>query len=123
MFSRTVLLCAAALALAAPPAQAHHSYAMFDRAKTVALSGTIKQFQWTNPHSFVQVVAAGDSGPTEWSVEMGSPFELARAGWNPSMFKVGDKVIIQVHPTKDGTKGGGFISATDADGQPIGKSK
>jgi hypothetical protein len=123
MFSRAAMLCAIALALTAPPALAHHSYAMFDRAKTIALSGTVKQFQWTNPHSWIQVVVPGDSGPEEWSVEMGSPFELTRVGWNASMLKPGDRVVIQVHPTKDGTKGGGFVSATDADGQPIGRPK
>ena len=123
MFVRSGIVCAIALAATATGAQAHHSYAMFDRSKTVALNGTVKQFQWTNPHSWIQVVVAGDSGSEEWSVEMGSPFELTRVGWNPSMLKAGDKVIIQVHPTKDGTKGGGFVSATDADGQPIGRSK
>jgi hypothetical protein len=108
--------------LAAAPlgAQAHHSYAMFDRSKTVTLNGTVKQFQWTNPHSWIQVAVPGDAGTDEWSVEMGSPFELLRVGWSPTTVKAGDKVSIQIHPTKDGSKGGGFVSGTDADGHLLG---
>jgi hypothetical protein len=124
MFSRTVGLCAAALALAAPPAQAHHSYAMFDRAKTLTLNGTIREYRWTNPHSWIQITVPGEGGGTdEWSVEMGSPFELLRVGWTAKTVKAGDKVSIQVHPVKDGSKGAGFVSGTDAEGHALGGGK
>jgi hypothetical protein len=123
MFRRIAMACAIATGLAAPAAQAHHSYAMFDRSKTVTLNGTIKQFQWTNPHSWIQVEVPSDAGTDEWSVEMGSPFELLRVGWSPTTVKAGDKVSIQIHPTKDGSKGGGFVSAAGADGHPIGRGK
>jgi hypothetical protein len=124
MFSRTAMLCAAALALAAPPALAHHSYAMFDRAKTVTLTGTIRQFRWTNPHSWIQLTVPSDNGGTdEWSVEMGSPFELLRVGWTAKTVKAGDRVSIQVHPVKDGSKGAGFVSGTDAEGHALGGGK
>lgn len=123
MFKRTVMVCVIAMGLAAPTAQAHHSYAMFDRDKTVTLNGTVKQFQWTNPHSWIQVAVPGEGGTDEWSVEMGSPFELLRVGWSPTTVKAGDKVSIQIHPTKDGSKGGGFVSGTGADGHSLGRSK
>src|SRR3569833_1966281 len=104
------MVCAIALAAAATGAQAHHSYAMFDRAKTVTLNGTIRQFQWTNPHSWIQLMVPNDAGGTdEWSIEMGSPFELLRVGWVSNTVKAGDKVSIQIHPVKDGSKGGGFV--------------
>jgi len=94
---------------------------MFDRSKTVTLNGVVKQYQWTNPHSWIQLTVPNDAGSSdEWSIEMGSPFELLRAGWTTTTVKTGDKVSIQVHPVKDGTKGGGFVSGTDAAGHALG---
>jgi len=124
MLRRIAAAGALALVLTAPAAQAHHSYAMFDRSKTVTLNGTIRQFQWTNPHSWIQLTVPNDSGGTdEWSIEMGSPFELLRVGWTSSTVKAGDKVSIQIHPVKDGSKGGGFVSGMDAGGHPLGGGK
>jgi hypothetical protein len=118
------MLVAAVVSLASVPAYAHHSYAMFDSTKTMTLSGTVKQFQFTNPHSWIQVMAPGADGvPVEWSVQMGAPFELIRAGWGPETLKPGDKVVLRVHPAKDGVAGGSFLSATDGDGHPIGRAK
>lgn len=122
MGNRLAVACAMVLAALAPAAQAHHSYAMFDRSKTVTLTGVIRQFQWTNPHSWIQLTVPGDAGTDEWSIEMGSPFELLRVGWTATTVKAGEKVTIQIHPVKDGTKGGGFVSGTDADGHPLGKA-
>ena len=124
MYRRIALACAIVAGLAAPAAHAHHSYAMFDRSKTVTLNGVVKQFQWTNPHSWIQLTVPGEAGATdEWSIEMGSPFELLRVGWTTTTVKVGEKVSIQIHPVKDGTKGGGFVSGTDADGHALGGGK
>jgi hypothetical protein len=124
MLKRAAIPSVIALMLAASPAWAHHSYAMFDRSKTVTLTGTIREFRWTNPHSWIQLTVPGDNGGTdEWSVEMGSPFELLRVGWTAKTVKAGDKVSIQVHPVKDGSKGGGWVSGVDAEGHAIGGGK
>ena len=74
---------AVALALrCAPAAHAHHSFASFDRTKKVTLTGTVKDFQWTNPHAWIQVTVPDDKGQaTEWGVECGSPNMMARTGW------------------------------------------
>src|SRR4051794_1779942 len=91
---RTLLAASVSLAgvLAGVPAYAHHSYAMFDSTKTMTLSGTVKQFQFTNPHSWIQVMAPGANGSlVEWSVQMGAPFELIRAGMGPQTLKPGDR--------------------------------
>ncbi len=84
MKSRILALgCAAALALGGS-ALAHHSFAMFDADKTVELEGTVKEFQWTNPHSWLQVMVVYEAGlEFEWSLELGSPGSLARNGWRP----------------------------------------
>jgi hypothetical protein len=100
---------AAALA-AGTPALAHHSFAMFDADKTIEITGTVKEFQWTNPHSWLQVMVTDDKGVAqEWSLEMGSPGGLARAGWRPKSVVAGDKVTVSIHPLKDGTHGGQLL--------------
>jgi hypothetical protein len=117
---RNRVLLAAAL-LIGGPALAHHSAAMFDRERTVTVSGTVKELQWSSPHCWLQVLSPGDAGPTEWSIEMGAPIELYRGGWRPTILKPGDKITVVFNPTRDGSKGGLYVSATGPDGQPIGK--
>src|SRR5690606_29918419 len=81
------------LSLGTPIAVAHHSGAMFDRNERLELEGTIKEFQFTNPHSWIQVEVPGENGSTtEWSLEWGSPNQLARQGIRPNTFPVGEKV-------------------------------
>ena len=102
-----------ALGLGAVPALAHHSTAMFDFAKTVEYEGVIKEFQWTNPHTFTVVTVPGKAGG-DYSLEGMSPNYLARNGWTKRTLEPGDKVKVQVHPLKDGRKGGFMVSATKA---------
>ena len=97
----------------------HHSGAMFDDQKLLTLNGTVKAFQWSNPHCWIQVQVAGPEGPVEWSVEMGSPSLLLRGGWKPRTLKVGDTIVVVVHPMRDGTHGGLYVSATRGDDTPI----
>ena len=113
----------AAVTLAAAPAFAHHSFAMFDNQKNVTLEGTVKEFQWTNPHSWIQLVVKDASGKeVEYSIEGGSPNGLSRAGWKRTSLKPGDKVSIKIHPLKSGEKGGSFMSATLPDGSTLGRT-
>ena len=111
------------LLLAALPAEAHHSGVMFDDRKSVTLTGTVKAYQWTNPHCWIQVLVPDENGPQEWSVEMGAPFELFRGGWRPNTLKAGDPITIVVHPMRDGTRGGLYVSATDANGKKFGAER
>jgi hypothetical protein len=77
------------------PAAAHHSGAMFDDKKSVTLSGTVKEFQWTNPHCWIEMlVPAANGKAVEWSVEMGAPFEVIRTGLRPGTIKAGDKITV-----------------------------
>ena len=103
---------------AAAPALAHHSFAMFERDKEVVLVGTVREFQWTNPHAFIEVDVPDAKGNVEkWSVEMNSPNNLTRQGWKSSMLKPGDKVSVTLNPLRDGKKGGLFVAATLPDGK------
>jgi hypothetical protein len=114
-------LAIGALLLAAAPALAHHSYAMFDMTKTVTLNGSVVQFKWQNPHSFIRLDVPVNGQVDHWAIEMTSPNNLAVEGWKRSSLKPGDKVTIQVHPLRDGAKGGSFAAAKLADGKTLGK--
>jgi len=103
-------------------AQAHHSFAMFDRTRTVLLQGTVKDFQWTNPHAWIQILAepADNKPESEWSIEAGSINMMARQGWHSSTLKPGDKVAMIVRPLLNGNPGGSLASITLADGRVLG---
>jgi Family of unknown function (DUF6152) len=103
------------------PVLAHHSDAMFEREKVLELNGTVKEFQFTNPHTWVQLDVKDSAGKTvEWSLEWGSPNQLGRQGIRPSTFPAGATVTIRTNPMKDGSAGGAFIGAKLADGTIIG---
>ncbi len=116
------VLAASALLVPALVAFAHHSDAMFNREQVRELSGVIKEFQFTNPHTWVQLDVVGDDGKTvEWSLEWGSPNQLGRQGIRPSTFAAGTEVTIRTNPMRDGTAGGAFIGARFPDGTTIGR--
>jgi len=110
---------ALAAVLVAAPALAHHSFAMFDTSKEVTLSGTVKEFQWTNPHSWLQLTVARDGRTVEYSIELGSPNTMSRHGWRRSTFKPGDRVSVTINPMRDGSPGGSLVNAVDAAGNRL----
>ena len=115
---------AVALALASGGAQAHHSFAMFDLSKEVTVSGTVKQFQWTNPHAYIQLMAKDAQGrDVEWSMEMGAPMYLYARGWRPGSLKNGMRITVTLNPLRNGRPGGVVRDVTDASGKPIGTNR
>ena len=103
------------------PVLAHHSFSMFDDKKEVVLKGEVKEFQWSNPHTWIQLNVTDASGKVvEWSIEGGSPNLVGRQGWKRNTFKPGDKVEITVHPMRDGQPGGSFMRAVLPDGRRLG---
>lgn len=105
------------VAAVSTPALAHHSVAMFDLTKSVTIQGTVKEFQFTNPHSWLQVMVAGADGTAvEWDFEAQGPSSLLRVGIKAKTFSPGDKVTVVAHPMKDGRTAGALITATAADG-------
>ena len=111
--------CVLGLAIAGT-AFAHHSMAGFDRNKNVSLTGTVKQFKWANPHSWIEMSVPNDKGGMDdWNVEMTSPAVLIRAGWKSTVVKPGDKVTIVCHPLMNGDPGGIFVSLTLPDGRTL----
>jgi hypothetical protein len=103
-------------------ASAHHSNAMFERERTIELTGQVEEFQFTNPHTWIQVNVADENGDlVEWSIEWGSPNQLGRQGIRPSTFPHGKDVVIKTRPMVDGSPGGLFVGARFSDGETVGR--
>lgn len=115
------VLLGVALAAAPVPVFAHHSFAMFNRDQFGSVTGVVKDYEWANPHVWIHVMATDEKGvPREWGFEMQSIAQDSRAGWRPDTVKPGDKVTIEFHPLKDGTRGGQLTSAILANGTRLG---
>ena len=113
-------LAGIAFAIYAIPALAHHSFSMFDQTQTMEVQGTVKEFFWTNPHSWLQIVATGPQGEmTEWSIEMSAIGALTRDGWTTSTVSTGDLVTVTAHPLRDGSPGGQFVAIVLPNGEEM----
>jgi hypothetical protein len=117
---------AVALSGSATPAFAHHSFTMFDMTKRITLAGSVTSFEWTNPHSYIEIDVpdeqggANPGGVKHWSIEMGSPSILQQSGWKFSSLKKGDKTTLVINPLKNGKAGGFLSTATLPDGRTLG---
>ena len=98
--------------------------AMFDQTKVVTLAGNVREFQWTNPHCYIQLMVKNALGKeVEWSLEMGAPMYLYANGWRPRTLKAGDHISVTINPLRDGKPGGVIITATMANGKKLGNLK
>jgi hypothetical protein len=118
---KLLLGCACVVVLGSVvPVAAHHSPAAFDRTKEVKLVGTVKEFRWQNPHTWIEVIVPDEKGKdVVWGVELTSPTYLIRAGWKSNIIKPGDKVTVVVNPVRSGEPSGIFRSLTLADGRVL----
>lgn len=88
-------------------AGAHHSYAMFDKTKSLTLKGQVDKIEWRNPHVYILLNVAGEDGKTtQYAVECSSPNELQRWGWKANSIKAGDSVTVTLYPFRSGKPGG-----------------
>lgn len=116
----SVIVAAVTLPAASASVSAHHSFAPFNLTTEKTLVGTVKQFDWTNPHTWVWIEVPNEKGVVEtWGVEGMSPNYLSRRGWTKNTFKPGEKVTVVVRPMKDGSPAGMFVRATLADGKEL----
>ena len=123
MARRGLGLFLATAALSGNSALAHHSPVMFDATQPLTLTGTVREFQWTNPHSYIQLLVKNDQGQDEeWSLEMGAPVYLYNQGWRPSTVKAGDTLVVTIAPLRKGGNGGLLLKAATAEGRSLGKS-
>jgi hypothetical protein len=112
MIGTRIRLIVAAVLLASAPLVAHHSGAMFDDKRTVTLTGTVKEFQYTNPHSWLLVDVKGNDGKVvTWGFEAEGPSTLQRAGIRPRDFLFGTPVRITGNPMRDGRPAAAWVKA------------
>ena len=101
-------------------ASAHHSTAMFDLTKTIKVQGTVEEFEWTNPHTWLWLqVPNASNGTDRWGIEGMSPNYLSRIGWTRHALKAGDKIAADINPLKNGRNGGFCVAITLADGKVL----
>jgi Family of unknown function (DUF6152) len=113
---------AAALVAGSGAALAHHSFAMFDQDHPMELSGTVTEFKFTSPHTFVLLdVKGADGADTVWNLEGASPSALVREGWSSKTLKAGDQLKMTIDPLRSGAPGGAWSEkkAQFLSGQPI----
>jgi hypothetical protein len=125
VFVKKALLLIASTLLPGVVAHAHHSYTRFNMASSVTLEGTIKEFQWTNPHVWIQLLVtdAATGEEKEWSIETDSPNMLARRGWSRKIMQPGDKAKVVLHPLKiNATKLEGALESIHVNGVAVGVS-
>lgn len=121
MTRKALFAATIAAAAAATPVLAHHSYAMFDRDQYRTLVGTVKAYNHVNPHGYLDLLIPAKSGRVqEWSVESPSVGVMQRVQVTPESFKPGDHVTVVIHPLRNGTTGGDFVSAILANGVKVG---
>lgn len=120
MYSKILGIAGLALSLFAVPALGHHSYAMFDQTQLLNFKGTVADFEWVNPHSWLHVSIMNESGTAEtWSFETSSPGGLSREGWRADSVASGDEVEIEFHPLRDGSRGGQLLVVSHSDGTKL----
>jgi hypothetical protein len=102
------------------PAAAHHSTAMFDSDNPIELAGTIKEWQYTNPHTFIILNVTDENGEVvEWALEGRSTSAIYRLGWTPESLKPGDEIMVTVRPLHSGAPGGNYSNIRWKDGTEI----
>src|SRR5438105_3841321 len=118
---KVVSLTAVAVAAFTASALAHHSFAMFDQQQTVTLQGTVKEFEWVNPHAWLRVMVKDEKTgtPALWALELSSPSRLVTMGMRADSVKAGDAVSVTFHPLRNGSRGGQFLQAVLPGGKKI----
>jgi hypothetical protein len=102
------------------PAWAHHSHANYEAVDTITVTGTVTDYQWINPHTWIYITVMGEDGvPQEWALESGSTGQLTRRGWHAESMKPGDTITALIKPLKDGSYGGVLGIITLADGTAL----
>ena len=114
-------LAALAVGLSVPfgAASAHHSFAMFDQTKRITIEGTVEEYTWSNPHIWLDVMVPDPEGGEleQWGIASQSPAILYRRGWRPDSIRVGERVVVDIYPMKDGTPGGQMLRVTLSGGR------
>ena len=121
MKAKTLALAGIIVAVPLTSVKAHHAFARFDSSRELTLQGTVKEFQWTNPHAWIVLTVDRKGRPEQWAIEMSGSSGLAREGWQPKTLTPGMAVTATIRPLRDGTNGGQFLEITLPDGTMLGR--
>ena len=123
MFKRLIILASLFAAATGLPvaSEAHHSFAAeFDSAKVVHLDGTVVQFSWVNPHSWIYMDVKKPDGTVEhWKIEGGAPSLLLRRGWNKNSVTAGARIIVDAFQARNGDLRASARDVTFPDGRSV----
>ena len=115
------LSAAAAVLVCAAPAMSHHSNSAYQVEKVLTVTGIVKEWKWSNPHTWLYLTVTDENGgKVEWALEGRAPGVLGRAGWDRSVLKAGEKVTVHMSPAKDGSHVGIIARVTKEDGTILG---
>tara|TARA_R110002110_G_scaffold220985_1_gene435048 strand:- start:17524 stop:17949 length:426 start_codon:yes stop_codon:yes gene_type:complete len=115
-----ISICFLAVVFFIPAAYAHHSTLMFDSDNPIELAGTVTEWQYTNPHTFIILSVIDEAGnEVEWTLEGRSPSAIYRLGWTPESLQAGDEIIVTVRPLHSGEPGGNYSNIRWEDGTEI----
>ena len=115
-----VLMTLLPLVAVTQPVSAHHSTAVYDHENKVLIEGTVTQFKWTNPHSWLYMkVPDGKGGTEDWAIEAGTVVQLINVGWTREKVKPGDKVKVIAVIARDGSRKGEIHSLITASGETL----
>lgn len=121
---RKVQLLLTFAVVACLPAVAHHAPAVFDQTRTIVIDGTVTNFTWANPHSWIHMDVVGEDGEvTDWVIEMNPPTYLIRGGWRSTTIKPGDKISVVANPLRTAEPAGKFVAITLPDGRVLGEQE
>jgi hypothetical protein len=113
---KSFVVASVAAATMSTSTDAHHSFARFDAQRPVVVQGTVKDFQWTNPHCWIKLTVERRGRLEQWAIELPGTHDLARQGWMPKTITPGMVVTTTIRPLRDGTNGGQFLEARLPDG-------
>jgi hypothetical protein len=118
-FGRMATLAIVVAISAVTPLLAHHSFAGYDKNRRVTVTGTVRQWQFTNPHSWLQLIVVENGRQVEYPIEGSSVNTLIRRGWSRTTFRPGETVTVEMYPLTSGARGGALLMARFANGRTI----
>lgn len=114
---KAILLVLAFATFGASPALAHHSLAYYDTSSYRTVEGTVKSFEWSNPHTSLTLLVENEPGVVEeWTFEGGNPGRLNMSNFPRNAVAAGEKITVSYNANRDGSNGGFFLAVTKADG-------
>jgi hypothetical protein len=118
--TRLFAIALSVLCLDAFPAAAHHSLALYIQTRAESVVGTVREFAWTNPHTWLTILVRDEKGEmVEWVFEGVATSRLAQAGFKKETLMPGDVISVTYSPRRDGKTGGMFVGVTLADGKSL----